>query len=291
MTDPRPDTAAFRAARDLLLATREDYEAAKSQFRWPELTEFNFALDWFDVLAAEQPETTALRVLTERSDERLSYAELAARSDQVASWLRGHGVRRGDRLLIMLPNVVPLWEVTLAAMKLGAVISPASTLLTPADLQRPHRARRHAPRGHRRRPWPASSMASPGPYTAHRGGRAGREAPGWPRYDDAYRRQRVQARGRDPGERPVAALLHLRHHRQAQARAPQPPELPGRHLSTMYWIGLRPGDVHQNVCSPGWAKHAWSSFFAPWNAGATVFVHNYARFGAAALSTPWCATG
>ena len=41
------------------------------------------------------------------------------------------------------------------------------------------------------------------------------------------------------------------------------------HLSTMYWIGLREGDVHQNISSPGWAKHAWSSFFAPWNAGAT----------------------
>jgi acetyl-CoA synthetase len=133
MTDSRPGTAEFRAARDLLLATREDYEAAKSQFRWPELTEFNFALDWFDVLAAEQPDTTALRVLTERSDQRLSYAELAARSDQVASWLRGLGVRRGDRLLLMLGNIVPLWEVILAAMKLGAVIIPATTLPRPED--------------------------------------------------------------------------------------------------------------------------------------------------------------
>ncbi len=42
------------------------------------------------------------------------------------------------------------------------------------------------------------------------------------------------------------------------------------HLSTMYWMGLRPGDVHLNISSPGWAKHAWSNFFAPWLAGATV---------------------
>ncbi|MFN2593227.1 MAG: AMP-binding protein, partial [Candidatus Dormibacteria bacterium] len=58
---------------------------------------------------------------------------------------------------------------------------------------------------------------------------------------------------------------------------------PVGHLSTMYWIGLRPGDVHLNVSSPGWAKHAWSNVFAPWNAEATVFLYNYRRFDAPAL--------
>ena len=53
---------------------------------------------------------------------------------------------------------------------------------------------------------------------------------------------------------------------------------PVGHLSTMYWIGLRPGDIHLNISSPGWAKHAWSNVFAPWNAQACVFIHNYTRF-------------
>ena len=55
------------------------------------------------------------------------------------------------------------------------------------------------------------------------------------------------------------------------------------HLSTAYWIGLRRGDVHLNLSSPGWAKHAWSSFFAPWNAEATVLAYHYERFSATAL--------
>jgi acetyl-CoA synthetase len=46
----------------------------------------------------------------------------------------------------------------------------------------------------------------------------------------------------------------------------------------MYWIGLQPGDIHWNISSPGWAKHAWSCFFAPWNAQACVFIYNFARF-------------
>ena len=128
-------TAAFRAARDLLLNHREDYAAAREAFDWPSLEEFNWALDWFDVIAAEHGDRTALRVVgDDGSDEAVSYAAMAARSNQVANWLRGLGVRRGDRVLLMLGNVVPLWEVMLAAIKLGAVIIPASTLLQPADL-------------------------------------------------------------------------------------------------------------------------------------------------------------
>ncbi|HEY4701021.1 MAG TPA: AMP-binding protein, partial [Streptosporangiaceae bacterium] len=136
MTDPRNDAASFRAARDLLLRHRADYDAARAGFSWPELDEFNWALDWFDAIAAEHPDRTALRIVTrdEGAGTRISYAEMAARSDQVANWLRELGVRRGDRLLLMLGNIAPLWEVILAAMKLGAVIVPTSTLLGPVDL-------------------------------------------------------------------------------------------------------------------------------------------------------------
>src|SRR5271170_7165836 len=126
---------AFRAARDLLLARRTDYSAARSEFTWPDLDEFNWALDWFDVIAAEHPDRPGLRIISDDgSDVSLSYGSLSGRSAQVANWLRGLGVRRGDRVLLMLGNVAPLWEVILAAMKLGAVIIPASTLLQPGDL-------------------------------------------------------------------------------------------------------------------------------------------------------------
>src|SRR3984885_1241328 len=128
-------TGAFRAARDLLLAHRADYAAAVAGFSWPRLDGFNLALDWFDVIAAEHPDRLALRVVgDDGSDEAVSYAAMAARSNQVANWLRGLGVRRGDHVLLMLGNVVPLWEVMLAAMKLGAIVIPASTLLQRADL-------------------------------------------------------------------------------------------------------------------------------------------------------------
>jgi acetyl-CoA synthetase len=128
-------TEAFRAARDFLFSCRSDYAAARANFAWPDLDQFNWALDWLDVIAAEHPARVALRVVWEDGrDESVSYGEMAARSNQVANWLRGLGVRRGDHVLLMLGNVVPLWEVMLAAIKLGAVIIPASTLLRADDL-------------------------------------------------------------------------------------------------------------------------------------------------------------
>jgi acetyl-CoA synthetase len=272
-------TDSFRAARDLLLTHREDYEAARREFAWPELGEFNWALDWFDVIAAEHPERPALRIVGDDAAS-LTYGELAARSGQVANWLRGLGARRGDRVLLMLGNVAPLWEVILAAMKLGAVIIPASTLLQPADLvDRVARGQvRHVVTDTAGAPKFADV---PGDWTRVV---VGGSAAGWHSYEEAGSAPSSfvpdgTTRAGDPlllyFTSGTTALPKLVAHTQVS--------YPVGHLSTMYWIGIQPGDVHLNLSSPGWAKHAWSNLFAPWNAGATVLVLNYPRFSAASL--------
>ncbi|WP_143660776.1 AMP-binding protein, partial [Streptomyces fradiae] len=129
-------TEEFRAARDFLLRHREDYAAAYAGFTWPRPARFNWALDWFDAVA-EGNDRTALHIVEEDGTEtRLSFAEMAARSARVANWLRDtHGVRAGDRIIVMLGNQAELWETALAAMKLRAVVIPATPLLGPADLR------------------------------------------------------------------------------------------------------------------------------------------------------------
>jgi acetyl-CoA synthetase len=278
-----PSTDAFRAARDLLLTYRDDYESARREFAWPRLDEFNWALDWFDVIAAEHPDRPALRILADDgSDVSLSYGELTTRSGQVANWLRGLGVRRGDRLLLMLGNVAPLWEVILATMKLGAVIIPASTLLQPADLvDRVSRGQvRHVITDVAGAP---KFGSVPGDWTRIVVGGAA-PVDGWHSYSSAFAftgsfTPEGVTRADDPlllyFTSGTTALPKLVAHTQVS--------YPVGHLSTMYWVGIQPGDVHLNLSSPGWAKHAWSNVYAPWNAGATVLVLNYQRFSAASL--------
>ncbi|PRH77015.1 AMP-dependent synthetase [Streptomyces solincola] len=273
----------FRAARDFLLEHREDYPAAYAGFRWPRPERFNWALDWFDAIAADGSGggRTALHLVEEDGREtKLSFAALRERSDRVANWLRAHGVRAGERIIVMLGNQVELWETALAAMKLRAVVIPATPLLGPADLA--DRVERGQARHVVVRSADTGKFASvPGAYT---GIAVGEPVPGWLAYEDA---DGASAAYTPDGETLAGDPLMLYFTSGTTAR----PKLvehthvsyPVGHLATMYWIGLRPGDVHLNISSPGWAKHAWSNLFAPWNAEATVFLFHYTRFDAARL--------
>jgi acetyl-CoA synthetase len=276
-------TGTFREARDFLLRHRTDYQAAYDGYTAPRPDRFNWALDWFDEIAADpaRADRPALWIVEEDgSQARTTFREMSARTDRVANWLRGHGVRAGDRVLVMLGNQTEQWETALALMKLRAVAIPATPLLGPADLRdRIDRGRaRHAVV---RAADTAKFADVPGDYTRIAVGGA---PEGWHAFEDGYRADPLflpdgPTRGDDP------LMLYFTSGTTARPKLVQHTHLsyPVGHLSTMYWIGLRPGDVHLNISSPGWAKHAWSSLFAPWNAEATVFVHNYTRFDAARL--------
>ncbi|SDN19613.1 acetyl-CoA synthetase [Streptomyces sp. cf386] len=273
-------TELFRSARDFLLQHREDYATAYEGFAWPRPDRFNWALDWFDVIAAGN-DRPALHIVEEDGTEvRVSFAEMAERSARVANWLRARGVRPEHRVLVMLGNQVELWETALAAMKLGAVVIPATPLLGPADL------RDRVERGRVRQVLVRAEDTGkfddvPGRYTRIS---VGGEREGWQTYEDAY-----AASAEFTPDGPTGAddplMLYFTSGTTARPKLVEHTHAsyPIGHLATMYWIGLKPGDVHLNISSPGWAKHAWSNLFAPWNAEATVFIHNYTRFDAARL--------
>lgn len=272
---------AFMTARELLLAHREDYDTAVREFRWPVLDDFNWALEWFDLLGREAADRPALWIVEQDgSERRWTFAEMSARSNRVANWLREQGVTRGDRILLMLGNQVELWDTILAAMKLGAIIIPATTLLAPADL------RDRIDRGGARHVVVGSSDVDkfddvPGDY-----GRScvGEAVEGWSHFANA---ESASSDFIPDGVTKATDTLLLYFTSGTTAK----PKLvvhthasyPVGHLSTMYWIGLEPGDIHLNISSPGWAKHAWSNVFAPWIAGATVLICNYPRFDATAM--------
>ena len=279
-------TEEFRAARDRLLALRGDYAAARQEFEWPRFQEFNFALDWFDQIAADPAKADKPALVIVEQDgtaTRRSFADLSARSAQVANWLRAQGVRRGDRMIIMLGNQVELWELMLAGIKLGIVMIPTTTLMGPADLQ--DRVERGGAN------WAAVGSANidkfsgvPGEYTLIEIGADADGGTSALRYADA-----AGASAEFTPDAPTLAdetlLLYFTSGTTSKAKLVEHTHTsyPVGHLSTMYWIGMEPGDVHLNVASPGWAKHAWSNVFTPWIAEACVFIYNYERFDAKAL--------
>ncbi|OWT54220.1 AMP-binding protein [Candidimonas nitroreducens] len=272
---------AFAQAREFLLKHRADYDTAYRDFKWPELDEFNWALDWFDDYALNNDDT-ALWIVEESGQElKLSFAEMSRRSNQVANYLRSLGVRRGDRILLMLANQVALWETVLAAMKLGAVTIPATLLLTAEDIA--DRMQRGGvgyvvTNADQAAKFAASTQIK---RIAVSGG--GPVPPDWFRYEDGAAASPVfEPDGPTHATDPL--LLYFTSGTTSRPKLVQHnhQSYPVGHLSTMYWIGLQPGDIHWNISSPGWAKHAWSSVFAPWNAGAAIFVYNSARFNARA---------
>jgi len=270
----------FLEARDFLQSRRDDYESAYRGFRWPEIEEFNWALDYFDVFA-EGNHRPALWIVDEDGHEwKCSFAEMRERSNRVANFLRQRGLRRGGRILLMLDNQPELWETVLAAIKLGAVLIPSSLLLTRSDLQD------RIDRGQ-----VTLVIATPentGKFAGLVGSFAkvvvGGKADGWISYEEA---REAPGSFRADLVTKISDALFL-YFTSGTTALPKMVlhtngSYPVGHLSTMYWVGLKEGDLHLNISSPGWAKHAWSSFFAPWNAGATIFVHKYARFSASSL--------
>jgi acetyl-CoA synthetase len=270
---------AFLGARDQLIRLREDYDRARADFRVAPMETFNWALDHFDAYAAGN-DRPALWIVEEGGAEtRVSYREMAERSSRVANGLRSLGVRRGDGVLLMLDNVLPLWETMLACIKLGAVLVPSTLLLSQADLlDRIERGGiRHL----------VVDSAQTGKFEEMDASLTricvGGEVHGWTSF------QTLAAGSPDfipdaPTQAADPMLLYFTSGTTAKPKlvVHSHQSYPVGHLTTLYWVGLREGDIHFNISSPGWAKHAWSSFFAPWNAGACIFVHRAARFNAAA---------
>jgi acetyl-CoA synthetase len=265
----------FIEARDFLQQHRTDYETAYHGYIAPALNEFNWALDYFDIQAKDNQAPALWVVGDDGTEQSVTYADMAARSNRVANYLRSQGVGRGDRVLLMLPNRVELWEIMLAGIKLGAVMVPTSMQAMPADLA--DRMQRGAIRH-------VIAQASEAAKFVGLDGAATRIAvggaiDGWHDFAASTGADATFVpNGVTMAHEPL--LLYFTSGTTAKPKLVlhSNESYPVGHLSTMYWIGLQPGDVHWNISSPGWAKHAWSCFFAPWNAGATVFVFNYERF-------------
>jgi acetyl-CoA synthetase len=273
-----PEVAELREARNFLLHHRTDYATAYSGFRWPRFRHFNFALDWVDYLGRER-DKEALRIVSDRGPTvSRTFADLSQASNRIANFLRSAGAKRGDIVLIMLNNTLPLWETMLAVMKLGGIIIPATPLLSRSELSD------RIERGGARFVIAASAYTERFEVSAGwRGISVGEASFGWLSLDASEQfSSEFDPDGQTAADDPLLMYFTSGTTTKPKLAVHSHVSYPVGHLSTMYWLGLTDGDIHLNISSPGWAKHAWSCVFAPWLAEATVLVLDHQRFSAAA---------
>lgn len=289
----------FRAARDLLLRHRTDHERVHREFRWPRPEHFNWALEWFDVVAAGNDlDALALHDAEGGQVGRYTYRELSAMSDTLACWLADQGVRRGQRVALLLGQRLELWVSLLALLKVGAVTVPLYTSL-PRDQVADRLLRGEV--DHVIVEPDARSRVRPDDVPGLRVvvGAAPGEEDGWLPLP-APRRGEHRPFVPD-GPTPAGDLAYV-YFTSGSTAAPKMvghthASYPIGHLSSVFWNGLQPGIKHVNVSAPGWAKHSWSSFFVPWTSQAELVAaiepvpaerlpHFLARTGATSLCAP-----
>ncbi|MET7455903.1 AMP-binding protein [Streptomyces sp. NPDC005574] len=264
-------TEEFRTARDLLLSLRTDHDTAAARFTWPRPTHFNWAFDWFDHIARGNDRVAVKIISPGRPSESVTYAQLSERSSRVANWLRRLGVRPGERLLLMLDNQVAVWEALLAAMKVGAVVIPTYTTVSQADL---HDRLTRGEVAHIITADHLTGAFADAPAHLTRIA-VGSGTPGWTPYSDAYAESPEFRPDRlTHADDPLFVYFTSGTTSRPKMVSHTHSSYPIGHLTGMYWNGLVPGDIHVNISAPGWAKHAWSSFFGPFNAEASVLSVN-----------------
>ncbi len=271
----------FIAARNFLLENRTDYRKAYQEFKWPRMSSFNWALDYFDDMARSN-HRTALWIVSEKGEVKRSFAQMHERSNQVANFLMANGVKPFDRIMLMLPNIVELWECMLAAIKIPAIIVPTATLLPPDDIR--YRLETAKIQHIITIPSEAEKFRLVRRPDEQQGILIGEAQPEWKTYDESAKFSSAFS----PIHQTLTTDPLLYYFTSGTTSKPKlvihtHQSYPVGHLSTMYWLGLQANAIHLNIATPGWAKHPWSAFFAPWNAEACVFSYGYSRFDAERL--------
>ncbi len=267
----------------------KNYEEAYKGFKWPRITKFNWALDYFDKIAEGNQKTALIYADTDGNEAKISYDKMMRRSNQVANFLSDLGMQKGDRVLIMMETSVEIFEIYMGIMKMGGTIIPASTLLSPADINdRIERGEVKFVIVHnkfRERVDQAGDalkklkgLVCVRQIAAECNCEEKEEIPCWTDYSTTAEYPETYEPGFITYSTDILFMFFTSGTTSKPKLVIHPYHYPVGHLTTMYWLDLQEDDVHYNISSPGWAKFAWSSFFAPWNAGATAVTLKYTAF-------------
>ncbi len=248
---------------------------------------FNWGFDVIDRWASTKRELKALVYTDDAGEvESFTFNDVSLISNQFANFLTAKGIKKGDSVLLMLPNIPELWFLIVALIKIRAVIVPTTTQLTEKDLEYRITA------AHIKGIITDSSQIEKfsglldkyGDQVSLAAITDNVRKEGWVNLADA-RKESTKFSEESRTKSDEICMIYFTSGTEGLPKMVMHTHVsyPLGHKATAKWLGLKEGDLHWNISSPGWAKHAWSSVFAPWNVGATTFAYNTKeRFNAAA---------
>ena len=272
-----------RFLKQTSFTSEEDYNK-NLEFIIPE--NFNFAYDVMDAWAEEEPNKLALLWTNDHGEEHwLTFADLKLQSDQAAAYLQSLGISHGDMVMLILKRRLEWWIVMLALHKLGAVVIPATHMLTKHDIVYRNQSAsvkaiicvgEEYVLGEVQNAMPESPtvecLVSVGPLVPegfHDWHKEIGNAPAFHRpafvntNDDLLLMYFTSG---TTGEPKMVAHDHL---------------YALGHLTTgVFWHNLSQDSIHLTVADTGWGKAVWGKFYGQWFAGACVFVYDHEKFHA-----------
>ena len=243
---------------------------------------YNFGFDVVDQWAQKDPLRPALLWVNQNGEEkRFTFADLKDESDHIVTILQDQGIGRGDRVLIILPRIPEWWFFIVALIKLGAVYSPAPTMLTPKDI-----SYRLSTGGFRlvitnKENAPKVTLAKEESRLAVSCMVVDGDLPGWISYpaQRALPEQQSSMHGYLPIEKTKATDPLVIFFTSGTTGNPKMVlhnhSYPLGHIVTArLWQDLKSSDLHFTISDTGWAKSAWGNLFGQWIEGAAVFIYD-----------------
>jgi|HubBroStandDraft_6_1064221.scaffolds.fasta_scaffold08660_3 acyl-coenzyme A synthetase/AMP-(fatty) acid ligase len=273
---------------DERIRSRADYDRLRQGFRWNCPEYFNFGFDVVDHWAETSPDHLAMHWVCGDEKRWVTFSEMADRSSRLARALADLGLSRGDRVLVILPRIVPWWETLVGLFKAGIVAIPGTTLLTSKDIAyRIDLAQVSAVITDLEGAEKVEAIAKAAPRLRHRVLVADEPRKGWHNFNELISQSRPIDRIRTRADEP--ALIYFTSGTTGMPKMVLHTHASyglGHRVTGRFWLDLEPADLHWNVSDTGWAKAAWSSLFGPWNCGASLFVqHSAGKFQPADVLT------
>jgi acetyl-CoA synthetase len=271
--------------------TFESYEDFRDNYRIRIPENFNYAYDVMDTLANEQPDKVAMVWTNDKGDERtFTFSQLMRKVNQTANYFQSLGVRKGDAVMIILKRHYQFWYAILALHKLGAIVVPATNLLTVKDIVYRNNSASIkmivcTSQGDIADYVDQSSEQSPELVCKVLVG-ASRE--GWHDFDADLEKQSevfIRPAGAEATQNDDLMLLYFTSGTSGMPKMVVHDFLyPLGHIATgVYWHQAQPDGLHLTVADTGWGKAVWGKLYGQWFAESCVFVYDYDKFDAQQL--------